>query len=239
MINVREQQDLLLDLARKLKKKIIVYVVGGTAMMFNGLKDATKDIDIVFTSEEDRKEFKRSAIELGYNIIDSVRIYGAKPNQPQMLSRGEERFDLFVKEVIHFIFSKEMMKRAATTYEFDVNLILKIADPHDLILMKCATDRVKDKDDVREIIKKYKIDWDIIINEALNQIKLGKNRAVWDLGTFVDDLIKLKVNMPADVPERLWKLLKNKSMINIIKKLKTNNIQNPRLIAFSNINNMI
>src|SRR3989344_3643053 len=210
MINVKNQQDLLLDVSRKLKKKITVYTIGGTAMMFYGLKEATKDIDLVFASDEERKEFKRAAMGLGYNLFSSIHVYGTKPNQPIMLVRGkerEERFDLFVKEVIHFIFSEEMMKRATATYEFDVNLILKIADPHDLILMKCATDRLKDKDDVRDIINKTKIDWEIIINEALNQIKLGKERAIWDLTAFVDDIIKLKVNIPSDVQQRLFKLL--------------------------------
>ena len=207
MINAKEQQDLLLDISRKLKKKMIVYAVGGTAMMFLGLKDATKDIDLVFTSDEDRKEFQRAATELGYNLFSSIKVYGIKPNQPIMLARGEERFDLFIKEVIHFIFSSEMMQRATSTYEFDVNLILKIADPHDLILMKCATDRLKDKEDVRDILKKTTIDWKIIINESLNQLKLGKERAVWDLGTFIDDLVKLKVKIPLDVQKTLWKLV--------------------------------
>lgn len=210
MINVKDQQDLLLDVSRKLKKKMIVYAVGGTAMMFHGLKEATKDIDLVFTSDDERKEFKRAAIELGYNLFSSIQVYGTKPNQPIMLARGkerEERFDLFVKEVIQFIFSEEMMKRATSTYEFDVNLILKIADPHDLILMKCATDRLKDKEDVRDIINKIKIDWEIIINEALNQIILGKEKAMWELGTFIEDLVKMKVNVPLEVQKKLWGLL--------------------------------
>lgn len=211
MINVKEQQDLLLDLAKRLKKKVTAYAIGGTAMMFHGLKNITKDIDLVFTSEEERKEFKRAAIESGYNLFDSINIYGIKPNQPIMLSRGkerEERFDLFIKEILHFTFSEEMIKRATTTFEFDKKLILKIADLHDIILMKCATDRLKDKDDVREIINKSNIDWGIIINEALNQIKLGKERAIWDLTAFVDDLIKLKVNIPQDIHKKLLKLLK-------------------------------
>lgn len=223
MISVREQQDLLLSISKKLKKNMTVYAVGGTAMMFHGLKNATKDIDLVFISDEERKEFKRAATELGYTLFHSVPVYGIKPNQPIMLARGkgaEERFDLFVKEVIQFVFSEEMMKRATSTYEFDVKLILKIADPHDLILMKCATDRLRDKEDARDIINKIKIDWKIIINEALNQITLGKVKAVWDLGTFIGDLIQLKVNIPSDVQKRVWKLLqkqvneKNKNMGN-------------------------
>ncbi len=51
-----------------------------------------------------------------------------------------------------------MIERAKDTYEFGVNLILKIADPHDIILMKCATDKIKDKDDAKEIMNRSKVD---------------------------------------------------------------------------------
>ena len=125
---------------------------------------------------------------------------------------GEERFDLFVKEVIHFIFSEEMIKRANATYEFDVNLTVKIANPHDLILMKCATDRIKDKEDVIDIINKTKIDWEIIINEALNQIKLGKERAVFDVTCFLEDLRKMMdVNIPPVTLEKLFELVERQA----------------------------
>ena len=57
--------------------------------------------------------------------------------------------------------------------------------------MKCATDRIKDKDDARKIINSTKIEWDIIIEEAKNQTTLGKERAVFDLTGFLEDLRKL------------------------------------------------
>ena len=48
MITVQEQQTLLVDIAKRLSKTIIVYAIGGTAMIFLGLKTATLDIDLVF-----------------------------------------------------------------------------------------------------------------------------------------------------------------------------------------------
>jgi len=63
-----------------------------------------------------------------------------------MLKINDERFDLFVNEVIDFIFSDKMKERAKQMHQFGDNLILKIANPHDIILMKCATERIKDKD---------------------------------------------------------------------------------------------
>src|SRR3989344_8231120 len=152
MITIDQQQNLLLNAARRLNKKITVYAIGGTAMMFLGFKDTTLDIDLVFENKKDRDIFKEAVKSLGYLDMDAIKVYGVKRNTPEMVRLGDERFDLFVLEVIDFIFSESMKQRAEQIHQFGDNLILKIANPHDIILMKCATDRIKDKDDTRKII---------------------------------------------------------------------------------------
>ena len=212
MISIEEQQTLLLNVSRKLKNKIIVYAVGGTAMMFSGLKESTLDIDLVFENEKDRDEFRKAAIELGYRKMDAIAVYGAKNNAPQMLKLDNERFDLFVSEVIDFVFSENMKKRAVNMHQFEDKLILKIADFHDLILMKCATDRQKDADDARRIISMTKINWDILVSEAKNQVALGKEKAVFDLGCFLEKLKnELGVKVPSSVLDELFKTVKKQA----------------------------
>lgn len=208
MITIDQQQKLLLNVARRLTRKITVYAIGGTAMMFLGFKDATLDIDLVFENEKDRAIFKEAVKSLGYLEMDAIKVYGVKRNTPQMFKLDDERFDLFVIEVVDFIFSEKMKQRAEQIHQYGDNLILKIANPHDIILMKCATDRIKDKDDARRIISSAKVDWEIIIEEARNQIELGKERAVFDLTCFLEDLRKMKdVNIPSEVMEKLFGLV--------------------------------
>ena len=210
MIDVNEQQDLLQNIAKKLKREITVYAVGGTAMMFHGMKDATKDIDLVFNDEKERKIFEKAAKSLGYKEFDSIVVYGTKKeNQPIMLARGDaERFDLFNYHVISFFFSDNMKKRAENTIEFGEKLTLKIADVHDLILMKCATNRQKDAEDVQTIIETQKIDWRIIIEEAKHQVTLGKSTAIFELGEFLEKLKEeLKVDIPKEVINELFDLV--------------------------------
>lgn len=208
MITIDQQQKLLLNISRRLARKITVYAVGGTAMMFRGFKEATLDIDLVFENEQDRDVFKEAIKSLGYQEMDAIKVYGARRNSPVMLRRADERFDLFVVEVIDFIFSAEMQKRASSIHQFGETLVLKIADPHDLILMKCATDRLKDKDDARKIIDSTPLNWDIVIAEAKNQIQLGKERAVFDLTGFLEDLRKmLRVKIPQKVMDTLFELV--------------------------------
>ena len=217
MITIDQQQKLLLNISRRLTRKITVYAIGGTAMMFLGFKDATLDIDLVFESEKDREVFKEAIKSLGYLEMDAIKVYGAKRNTPEMFKLNDERFDLFVVEVIDFIFSGDMRKRAEQIHQFEDNLILKIANPHDIILMKCATDRIKDKDDARKIINSIKINWDVIISEAKKQIELGKDRAAFDLGYFLEDLkTKMNLNIPQEVLNKLFEIVekqvKNKKL---------------------------
>ena len=208
MITIDQQQRLLLNVTRRLTKKITVYAIGGTAMMFLGFKDATLDIDLVFENEKDRTVFKEAVKSLGYLEMDAIKVYGVKRNAPDMFKLNDERFDLFVVEVIDFIFSDSMRKRAEQIHQFEENLILKIANPHDIILMKCATDRIKDKDDARRIINSTKINWNIIVEEAEHQIELGKERAVFDLTCFLEDLRKMmSVNIPSEIMEKFFKLV--------------------------------
>lgn len=212
MITIDQQQRLFLNVSRRLKQKLTAYAIGGTAMMFLGFKEATLDIDIVFENEKDRDAFKSAISTLGYQGMDTIQVYGAKRNQPQMFKLNDQRFDLFVVQVIDFIFSDNMRKRAEQIHQFGNNLILRIANSHDIILMKCATDRLKDKDDARNIINATKINWDIIIEEAKKQIELGKERAAFDLGGFLEDLRnQMKLNIPTRVLDQLFEIVKNQA----------------------------
>jgi len=205
MITIKEQEILFLDISRKLKRKITCYAIGGTAMMFIGLKLNTQDIDLVFENEEERKIFIKALEELEFKKLDSMILYGKKPNQPELMQRSDERIDLFTTEIISFIFSENSKKRAEKTHQFGENLIIKIANPHDIDLMKHATDRVKDIKDIEAILNQEDINWEIILEETKNQIKLGKERAALDLGLFLEELEKVGAKIPKQVLNELFK----------------------------------
>ena len=48
MINTQDQEELFRLIAEYLEKDISCTAIGGTAMMFSGYKNTTKDIDIIF-----------------------------------------------------------------------------------------------------------------------------------------------------------------------------------------------
>lgn len=212
MISIEKQQGLFLAITKRLKKQITVYAVGGTAMMFLGLKDSALDIDLVFETKEEKEIFREAIKSLGYTGMDATIIYGKKTNKPEMFTLGDERFNLFVKEVVDFIFSKNMQKRAKQIHQFKDKLIIKIADPNDIVLMKCATERLKDLDDIINIIKNVPINWELILNEAKNQKRLGKKCAIFELGYFLEKLKKkFKIDIPKRITNNLWDLIKEEA----------------------------
>ncbi len=206
MIGIEQQNELFLNISKKLKRKIECFAIGGTAMMFLELKQATKDIDLVFENEKERQYFIEALISLGYSKIESKILYGKKPNQPELLKLDNERIDLFLTEVISFVFSEESKKRIKIIREFAPNLIVNVADANDIFLMKCATERQKDIDDAQSILKNTNINWDIILEETKNQINLGKQRAALDLGIFLENLEATGVSIPKKFSSELFNI---------------------------------
>lgn len=211
MISIKDQESLFVQIGNKLSKEITVYAIGGTAMMFLGFKESTLDVDLVFAKQEEREEFKKVAKSLGYREMDSKLVYGLREGL-EIIALGDARLDLFVRDVIDFVFSKTMEGRARQIHQFGKNLILKIADVHDIIIMKCATRRLKDKDDIIKIFENYEIDWDIFVKEIQEQVRLGKVSAILNLGNLLEDLRKKQgIDVPNGILEELWGLLKRQA----------------------------
>ena len=199
MIDLDKQNQLLSLIGEKLKEKIECYIVGGSAMMYHGVKGETKDIDVVLDDEKSRKILEKILKELGFKERDVRVLYFRKKNTPLLLQRGEERFDLFVKKVITFEITQSMKNRIEKVYEYD-NLIVKVVSPEDIILFKCATERPGDRIDASNIIKSFDVDWDVIVEESINQTKLEDS--LFPVFLF-DFLQELKEDFKADVPNEI------------------------------------
>ncbi|MBN2368304.1 nucleotidyltransferase [Candidatus Woesearchaeota archaeon] len=175
MINTQDQEELFKLIAEYLSADIRCLAIGGTAMMFSGYKNATKDIDLVFESEKARLTFIKAIEQLGYKEKSLIEAYDDKrrrhKGKPTMFSRGDERFDLFVKNVFGFELD---VKNTAFTQRHDFigkrELIIKVLPKEYLLLLKAITGREKDEEDMETIISIGKdIDWQLIVDEAIKQ----------------------------------------------------------------------
>jgi hypothetical protein len=219
MIDIQQQEAMLIAIGKIISKKISVYAIGGTAMMLRGIKNSTLDIDIVFDKKSDRDEFMDALRKLGAKDSDIILVYGLKNNTPLMLEFDNYRFDMFMNKIITSTFSEAMKERAKQIHEFG-NLIVKVADPNDILIMKSVTSREKDSEDIIAIINKSHIDWNIIIEEAKEQVSLGNETAILGLGEKLEKLTNRKlITVPKEISNKLWKLF-NKQVKDKAKKLK-------------------
>ena len=224
MINIQDQEELFNIIGEKLPKKLVVFSIGGTAMMLRGLKGETLDIDLVFDKESERKIFMETLESMGFKKDDKrvIETYGLKKNTPMMLRLESDKyiFDLFLNKIITSVFSEGMKKRAIQTHEFGSNLVIKLADPNDVLIMKSVTGRAKDNDDIISIINNNKLDWNIVVEEATEQVKLGNDHAIMGLGEKLEKLTNEKaISVPKEITDKIWKLF-NKQVKEKAKKSK-------------------
>lgn len=217
MTTLKEQQDLFTILGRYLKEKIECFVIGGSAMIYYGAKDVTKDIDIVLIDEKDREKIIKILKNLGFKERETKLLYFNKKNTPVLLQRGDDRFDIFNEKIIDFKFTPSMAEHVHSVYEYS-NLIVKVVSPEDIILLKCATERAGDRIDAAELIKRFNIKWDMIIEESLLQMKLIGDIIPLELYNFFSEL---KEDLGTDIPDKVIKKLEDLGFKALKEKVKS------------------
>lgn len=160
-----------------LNQKVHFYIIGGAMLLYHGMKEATKDIDIIVDRESEfkiilhilkRLKFATKALTIEYKQIDISQIF----------VRKDFRIDLFHKTVCKgFHLSDTMMERAEKIATLK-NLSIYLCSPEDVFLFKTFTEREGDIMDCLALAQKKKIDWNSILGELKNQIRHSNNK-IW------------------------------------------------------------
>jgi len=221
MINLTDQNELFKLIGAKLDKKIECLAIGGSAMMFYGAKTETKDVDLVFSDTQSFDLIKKSLYELGFNEKKNIRPlfahYDSATNKPVMMEGMDTRFDLFLNEVIDLKISSSILDRVKEVHEFG-NLIVKIVSVEDIILLKCATEREKDRTDAASLIERFNVDWSTIIKESIHQTEISGD--VFPVFLF-DFLYELKHDFKVDVPEKVIREVRSIGEKIMVQKIKS------------------
>jgi hypothetical protein len=216
MIELKEHMDMFKLVGERLKKPVECMAIGGSAMLFYGLKSATKDVDIVFFSESDRALFAEVLEESGF----SRKIIGdgkSRKGIPIVMEGRDTRFDLFLGEVFQFTISQDMRERVEQKHEFG-KLILEIVSHEDIIILKSVTDREGDRTDAKNIIGKVSVNWDAIIKEAQWQTENGNKAFTVYLFDFLEEIYDGGTAIPKQVMRKVRKISEEE----MLKALKAN-----------------
>jgi hypothetical protein len=161
----------LVQIDKRLKKSIDIYLIGGCAMSYYGIKDATKDIDVLFKNNYDCADFFNAITKLGYETAEQYFPPLLQMEATFFVYKGNEIWvDLFVKNVMNrFELSDSIRRRAAETNLSTKKLKVYCLDPNDIFLFKSITPRERDENDLILLLTKTTIDFKTIHKEIAKQ----------------------------------------------------------------------
>src|SRR6267378_3091006 len=189
-----ELTDALSKAGSSMNRKVSAYLIGGCAMTFMGRKVATKDIDVVFGSMPDAREFVSAMKQAGFSNVRKLSgEYDALGTFAMVEDNKGMRFDVFDRQVCKALEMSQGMRSHARFYRSFGNLDVHLMSPEDIFLFKGITEREADLDDMR-ILAESRVDWKAIEKECLSQ-KSG--HWAYMLGT---KLLELRAKFAIDSP---------------------------------------
>jgi len=205
-------ESILSFIGKRLRHEVNGLLIGGNAMMYYGLKEQTKDCDVVLFNRIDIAGITR--IILSHPLYRKAKIFKELPYRikPELLKKGEPtvignsdlpRFDLFYKYVFS-IDVKSIFKNTKRSIRFEL-FKLKIANPEDLIFLKSVTGRPVDIEDIVRLVSSLDIDWNIFLQSIKDYHKFDKKPMWFILGTLYDINKKEKI-IPKFVIKEIEKL---------------------------------
>jgi len=161
----------LVQIDKRLTKSIDIYLIGGCAMSYYGIKDATKDIDVLFKNNYDCAGFFNAITKLGYEAAEQYFPPLLQMEATFFVYKGNELWvDLFVKNVMNrFELSDSIRHRAVKTNLSTKKLKVYCLDPNDIFLFKSITPRERDENDLILLLTKTTIDFKTIHEEIAKQ----------------------------------------------------------------------
>ena len=165
-------------------KPITLYLIGGGAMAFYGLKDSTKDIDIILTNLEQLSSLQNALSTLGYKKPAQALItktYCKMQTNAIMENTDGFRWDLFINKVCNALMLSEGIKQRAKPLYKGTNLTVLLTSKEDIFLFKGITEREADLDDMR-ILAETGLDWKLINKEC--QTQSAAAGVPWEMALF-------------------------------------------------------
>ena len=158
-------------IASKITKPVTLFIIGGGGLAFYGLKEATKDIDVILQNPDELKILAKALKDLKYRTPSSHIITKAyREMQASEILENEDgfRWDIFIQQVCNALTFSVAMKSRATEIYAKGSLKAFLAAKEDIFLFKGITEREADLDDMR-LLAESSLTWSIITRECQNQ----------------------------------------------------------------------
>jgi hypothetical protein len=188
--NRKEIIEIFGELGNQLEAPVQALVIGGAALLEFDLKNATKDIDIVCISQEDRTILSDGAERIGFELKFPEERHKRLVLE-RILVKGVHTIDVFAGKISNgFGLTPEMLNRGKKILQFR-QLELKYASLEDIFAMKILAHRSGDLEDCAKLVVTG-LDFNVIYNEIKSQydheVELSLKVWVTDLDEGIGDL---------------------------------------------------
>jgi len=157
---------------RQLETELTVYLIGGGAMSFRGLKETTKDIDLIVTDGDDLRVLQAVLLDNGYDIVKEPGEEYDDLGAQRILENDDGcRIDIFNQQVIDKLVLSEGMRRRSEAYLDAGRLSVALVSSEDIFLFKSVAGRTDDIEDMFSLVQ-TELDFDGIEDELEQQIDL-------------------------------------------------------------------
>ena len=164
-----EVNEVLEQLGQVLEHKVEALLIGGAVMLELGLKDATKDIDVVCRNEEDKERLLAAARALGFEIVGPEKRH-ERLGVKRLAVKGGLNLDVFAERISYdFDLSEAMWQRATRIRSFG-SLVVRDASLEDIFIMKLIANRPGDAKDCAALFSAV-LDYDSVYREIEAQYR--------------------------------------------------------------------
>lgn len=180
---------LLHDMGERLKRPVSTYLLGGENMRLKGLKNSTKDCDMVVKDRSDFESVVGALTAMGYRAIAPAEhtVDGRLCPVDILKHPALPRVDIFTKRVMGGITLTDSMIESADHISFG-NLDVGLLRNEHVFLLKAVAGRDGDIQDMAAIVRRsgqpdtynhHKFDWDMVLEEAIRQERDNPTKDVY------------------------------------------------------------
>lgn len=163
-ISSREEvEEILRGLGERLNQPVQVLVIGGAAMLEHGLKDVTKDIDLVCRDAAGKARLLEAARGLGFEVIGPEKRH-VRLGLDRIAVKGGHTLDIFAGRVSYdFGLSEAIWERGSETRALG-KAEMRYAAPEDIFILKLIANRPRDVEDC-VLLTSTKVDFEAVFSE--------------------------------------------------------------------------
>lgn len=163
-ISSREDvKEILKGLGDCLAEPVQILIIGGAAMLEYGLKDLTKDIDLVCRDAAGKARLLEAARSLGFELFGPEKRH-SRLGLDRIAIKGGHTLDIFAGRVSYdFGLSEAMWQRGKRTWTLG-NAEVRYAAVEDIFILKLIANRPRDIEDCRSLTS-VKMDYESMYSE--------------------------------------------------------------------------